>query len=356
MTPVEITMSILLLLLLFPCILKKNRGYKETVSITTTRCFKGILCILIIFFHTPASIRGGTALSVIHDTGFLIVGAFFLLSGYGLFSELLLKREEYLQNFLRKRIVPLIGPWALASILYALMFFLIGGKDLFIESIWVRENGYLIVSHSWYVVVQILFYLLFYCAEKFIIRVCADKMVCWSIISAYTYTIALIAAMSMLKLGTWWYYSLLAFPTGIALKAYEKKEGRTKQRDAMVVVVSLLLFFLFYAIRYYNGKTVDSYVVWVLCKLMASSAFAALMLSISYFVRFDNPVLCFLAKLSYNIYLIHMLFYTILRSDFLYIEIDFLYFAITIILSVLYSFAASFCIRRCKSVKKFGLR
>ncbi len=245
-------------------------------------------------------------------------------------------KRNYLDGFLKRRILPLCFPWLIASILYTVMFFCLGGYNLFMEKVYNVENGFLIISHSWYIVVQIILYICFYFSGR-IIKVKSSKRNVLIVITAMLYVTIMIVIMNRLKMGAWWYYSLLAFPVGILLKVYEANTKRNKKTDILIILVSLSFFVLSYIARYYNSKIFESYFIWIISKLTASASIAVFLGSLCYFIRFVSSFASFLARNSYNIYLIHMLFYILLRSEILYISSDIIYLLLTIVLSILYS-------------------
>lgn len=275
-------------------------------------------------------------LKIINDTGYLIVGVFFGLSGYGLYKGIQNYGEKYLDSFLKKRIFSLLLPWIVGTFVYVIGYHFSNEADILFSNIRNAQNGFLIISHTWYIVVQIILYILFYIAEKILYRINKHNKVLSAILSI-GYTLGLIFVFSLLRLGAWWYYSLLSFPVGIVLCFYENNKNRSRRNDNILLIISVVLFVLCYIVRFLNSKYYDNNFVWLLCRLGASAFAALFFLVLNYFVRFESKTNTFIARYSYSIYIIHMFFFTILRSNVFHIECDSAYLLLVITLSVCYA-------------------
>lgn len=112
----DIVFILILSVLLLGVFKIENRRYVNTISVETTKCLKGFLCIMLILFHLPSSVKGHFV-SLSNETGYLIVACFFLLSGYGLASKYEYGYEANIMGG-KKKIRLLIVPWLFASFIY----------------------------------------------------------------------------------------------------------------------------------------------------------------------------------------------------------------------------------------------
>lgn len=137
--------------------------YKISSSITylskeNTSCLRGLLALAIIFHHfrniAPFMLHSFFG-PVITALGYLCVGMFFFLSGYGLRVQ----GRSYLITFPRNRILPYYCTYILAVFLYAaFQRSFPTGKELFCMLTWYGTN----IDFGWYLQAQLLLYLLFW--------------------------------------------------------------------------------------------------------------------------------------------------------------------------------------------------
>ena len=130
-----------------PCLPKEN-----------TSCLRGLLAVAIIVAHWRnfAEFLNDTIPGMILTaTGYLGVGLFFFLSGYGLRCQ----GPDYLRTFPRRRILPYYITYLIAVLLYALISKTVPtGVLLFRTLTWYGT----IVDFGWYLQAQLLLYLLFW--------------------------------------------------------------------------------------------------------------------------------------------------------------------------------------------------
>ena len=129
--------SILFLWAILGCI-------RPSVSLTpftmeATLPLRGVLAMGIVIHHISLRIVDATPddmwiFSQFQFWGAPIVAVFFFLSGYGLMVSLITKGQEYLDGFLKKRLLKIVLPLVLCSIVFeATSITLWGGKLLISE-------------------------------------------------------------------------------------------------------------------------------------------------------------------------------------------------------------------------------
>ena len=142
---------------------------KLTLDRNTSTSFKGILAILILLCHLHARVELfthsilGTLFTAL---GYLCVGAFFFLSGYGLNESL--TKQDYLAAFPRRKLLPFFLVCCFTVALYVLRDLLVGSS---IQPKAVLQSflfGKTVVDHGWYLQAQLLFYIIFYLIYRFV--------------------------------------------------------------------------------------------------------------------------------------------------------------------------------------------
>lgn len=311
---------------------KEKERERSVFSSTSMNCMKGIFAVMILLFHLSQRINGGVLFSVIGDTGYLSVAIFFFISGYGMYTRVLQTGGGYCKGIISHRIPKVLLPWIIATLIYALYWFVEGGVNRIIQICSNHKNGYLLITNSWFVIAIVVFYLIFFlafnkCKENFRLGIRKSFMgVLVYILLAYS-----------IGLGGWWFYSSFAFILGMVWKEREKDINSFIERKWVMFLIGWLgLFVLGYAIRLVNSRAMHSPVVYDGALLIASAAFAGIIFAFLKKVTVNNCLWKFLGNISFEIYLLHELVYNILRNENLgiYISNDFLYVSLTILISI----------------------
>lgn len=135
---------VLLLISILVYLLPSNNDY---LGVKSTTGLKGFLALGIVFHHLSQWVTTGTEFSNFGYMGTYIVSVFFFLSGYGLYVQNE-KKENYLDNFLVKRLSKILTPFIIISSIY-LIYRSINGQvlsssffiDLFKKGSTVIYNG-----------------------------------------------------------------------------------------------------------------------------------------------------------------------------------------------------------------------
>ncbi|MBQ0003008.1 MAG: acyltransferase [Treponema sp.] len=144
-------------------IARKNNFNEDYFSFETTSCLKGILAFCVIFHHVSqkAAFHATGSMSFFEHIGFVFVGIFFFCSGYGLYKSFITK-ENYLDGFLKKRVLPLVISYYIMIAFYAVYYLIT--KPGFSVSEWIcKLSGLTMInSQAWFVYVIVIMYLAFY--------------------------------------------------------------------------------------------------------------------------------------------------------------------------------------------------
>lgn len=220
----------------------------------------------------------------------------------------------------------------IATLIYALYWFAEGGYEKIVQICNNRENGYLLITNSWFVIEIAVFYFVFYlafnwCNGNFRNGIRRSLIgVCLFIVIAY-----------IVGLGGWWLYSSLSFILGMTWKEHEIRINHIIERKWIIFFVLWgCLFALGYVIRFVNSISTHSPVAYDIALLIASTAFVGMVFTILKKATVNNRLWSFLGSISFEIYLLHELVYNILRNRNLgfYIGNDLLYVGLVILVTM----------------------
>lgn len=105
---------------------RKDGNYDlHPFDVQTSTCLKGLLALGIILGHLQIfcfRVHGQSSWFTEQLIPLSQVGVFFFISGYGLTACYIRKGEHYLQGFLPKRLIRLLVPLILATVVYVAIF------------------------------------------------------------------------------------------------------------------------------------------------------------------------------------------------------------------------------------------
>lgn len=300
---------ILLLITLLLYLLPQN---KEYLNVKSTSGLRGFLALGIIFHHISPLVKTGEEFSNFSYMGTYIVSIFFFLSAYGLYVQNE-SRENYLDNFLVKRLSKIIVPFFIISLIYMFYRFVNGQLiDLnFIINLF--KQGSTIIYNGWFVDIIILMYIFFYLSFKFF----QNKFL--SIVFNTIFIICYICLAIKLGYNFWWYNSVLAFAIGLIWAKNQNKIDRFLEKYYFIVIV-LVTVLLFVSHRY------DILLKYLHIEDSYSYALAANLDNIIftiYFIivflkkiNFSNVYLNLIGRISFELYMIHGLVISMLAKIF----------------------------------------
>lgn len=271
-------------LILFFCgIFSKEKHLKtEMLSIEHTNVAKGIACVMIVIHH----IAGIEGLNIFSPFGGIGVCIFLICSGYGLSISY---KKYGLKNFIIKRFFRILIPFFVVDFITYIYLFLTS-KDYSILT-----NTYIF----WYVYYIIIVYIIFYVIYKFF----------------YKYRIPLIiiaiAGYSELRGYPVTIQQIFSFSIGILIFEYSNKlicidNNKCKIFTGFSLMILSAVFLLLKNIfKIYN----NNYLINVSnCVMIIFGAVGIIVLS--YFLlkeRYSALALKFIGKLSYEVYLVHLI-------------------------------------------------
>lgn len=262
-------------------------------------CLKGLGAFSIMIGHIAPAVIG------FFFPGDLWVGIFFFYSGYGLMISYR-KKENYLSHFIRRKIINIYIPFAVAEISYLLSRAVIehrnySYKDLFFSVLGIKLSN----SVLWYIVEIMVIYFIFWLIHYNRNRVQNEWY--WVILYAVFLVIGVV-----LDIGTWWYVSTSGFLIGILydeiLKYIDFVINHTVCKLLIVIFGVCSYCYMKYVI--YMGKSVlgiKATYVFTFIEMIMVPIFILTWMIILQKVSIKCKFLIFLGTISYDIYMIHML-------------------------------------------------
>ena len=282
-------------------LMKKDRGM---LAYKNSMCIRGIAAICIMLGHYLSSFPWYVG-AWFH--GFLWVGIFFFYSGYGLRISVEYK-ENYLEKFWNHKIKNVFLPYMLAAGA-ATLFYSDKYKLPWYKIVIGPLIGYRYNTTLWYVVELFFLYIIFYIVYKY-------RPKALEIIMGICYFVFVIMGV-FFDIGTWWYISTSAFLMGIMYKNYIDIFYTLLRKIKLYIN---LIFALLYSVIVLNQAGIlklpwkETYII-TLIQMIMIPLFVLVIWNMD--IRFEGVwqnILNSLGKISYEIYLWHMLILLVNQS------------------------------------------
>lgn len=292
-------------------------GHSDYISRSQTDSIKGIFAIIILYSHMRGYFESEVPYSIGYNSvldflGQLMVVMFLLYSGYGVMEALKRNPQKYRDTFLSHRIGKVWLMFAIAVALYLTLNVMLSIKHEPIKyfTCWIGWDD--IGNSNWFVFDILALYIITYITLIFFVNtLCADRTKGF-IIMIYVLTFIVLFVLKISGKGSWWYDTVLAYPTGMLYAAYKNKiEHMVQGRRYWVVVSALAILFLFcrfksYAIVAYFDNTLSRQIYFIIF-VFTSSIFAVLVVLLTMKIKIDNQVLRWLGTNAFAIYILQRL-------------------------------------------------
>lgn len=302
---------------------KANTTPKNFGDLTETTGFRGMLAIIVVLSHI-----GLTTSNYFDGFGIIGVSGFFFLSGYCLF-EGLKNKANYLKgiNFIFKRLITVLIPYYICLILYIAILHNNFNLTTIIQSILLVN--YTVVSYSWYVAVILIFYLAFYIIFKF------SRNIKHGILIFLIFNLIYMIIAKIIVQQRYIFCSSYCFSLGL-IYSYKIKDINLIIKNInykLLFLVATIIFILYLILNFklnFNGPLETLYT------LGLPAIFTIWFLLFFSIFNFGNKFNEFLGKISYEIYLLQGLVFTLLKSYF-HIENDLIFIIFSLIIITILS-------------------
>lgn len=263
--------------------------------------------------------------------GYMLVGVFLFCSGLGLYKSFKTK-PDYLKDFFRKRILPIVIAFYLSEFIYTAVRLIMGQKMDALETVWYLSGLHMANPNAWYIIVIPFFYLAFWAAFRFCKKEGAAIFCVFLFTLGYTVLGALIDHQSSWWMqGEWWYNSIILFPLGMLFGKFEKQATAAARKGYwLYLALSFAAVFLLLwqsewlnanAWGYYREGSTPMKVPYRLLSAgmqwLVAIAFTAFWFLLMMKVRLGNRALAWLGGATLELYLIHGMFVEMFGYNFM---------------------------------------
>lgn len=295
--------------------------HEDFLSLPVSKGLQGFCAVLIVMHHISQQLAENAGpLHWLENVGVCFVGIFFFFSGYGLLKSLL-KKDDYLKGFFRKRMPVILIPFYVIIFIFLAFTLLLGDVYTPGELIGIITGWLLLNTHMWYIVEIAIFYIAFYLIFRFIKNRGAALTVMTLFIVLVTIGSLLLGHGDYWFQGEWWFNTSLLFVIGMFIAQFETQVVAFVKRFYIAALIiftaatALLCKATMYMLENYSywseTETSLAYGDKLRClsvQLPFVICFVFLLLIVTMKVQFKNPILSFLGSISLELYLIHNLF------------------------------------------------
>lgn len=343
--PLSIYMLALFLLLVIGAKRKKKGEFHEDfLDLEISKSLQGFAAIGVMLHHLSQSVTQYGAvykglINFMSEVGIYFTGIFFFFSGYGLYTSFL-KKEGYLDNFLRKRLPTVLIPFYVVNTIFFAVSILLG-KEMSVPEVFLYASGLILLNgNMWYIVEIIFLYIAFYLIFKNIKKQGAG----FALVALFIFVMTTISLFlghdnqynaGVWFKGEWWYNTTWIFLIGMLIARYRDKiVGFAKKYYKILLPISMMatvgMYYIFQYIRrcfgYYaewegHPGYVEKLITWW-GDVWAVIFFIAMLLLLSMKIQFHNRALKFIGSIALELYMIHNIFIMYLKyvipSDLLF--------------------------------------
>ena len=298
-------MIIFLIVFLFVALYKARFApiafHNDYLSREKSTSSKGFFAVIIIFSHVMSYVSLSDSWmdtsykAIIGFIGQAMVSMFFFYSGYGIY-EACKRKPDYMDSFIGKRVFRILVHLDVAVLFYWFLCAVILDKKIDFSTLIKAMIGLTSLENSnWFVFTMLLLYVFaFVC-----IKVCkGHDSLAFCLITALTIVYIVYARRS--GFSGWWYDTALCFSLGLFYSRYKERIESVMLRNNYVcytaIVVSVGLFILS-SFAYLDGYDIK-------IGIFKNTVFALAWVFLSMKLSIDNPVLRWLGKHSFSLYVI----------------------------------------------------
>ena len=276
-----------------------GKFFDDSFKASDTRALKGALAICVILHHLCTYLSEAfPSLLFFEQLGFIAVGGFFLISGYGL-AYGVTHKENYLVGFFRKRFLAVLIPYYLIVPFYFVARFMT-------RSLTLRYAVETLLGITlWYVFAIAVMYISFYVSFR-LFGVKWGRVAVTVLAALYALVLLVIYRLGKYNFGFWWYNSIICFPLGVWYCSLRDKLDPILKKRYFSILMFTVLAFIFSWKTAFGNYAEDARRLYVLAFQVACAALfslAAVMLSMK--LRIGNRLLTFCGDHSLELYLAH---------------------------------------------------
>lgn len=278
---------------------------EDFLSPGVTKYEKGIVAILIVLHHLSQKIEVFGPFVLMRYIGFILVAVFFFISGYGL-TYGVQNKPGYLNGFFRKRVLPVLIPyWIVNSV--NIVFYLLKGTVFTPLQYTLSYLGFDFITGAWFVTTILLMYIFFWIAFRgkrsyLMLSLCITGycIVCFCLDLHSSYT----ASIAAFVLGSVWHRIEKPIVTWIRKNYYVK---------LLICVAVFGMIFLGRLVLSMRG--LNNEILQFVLRNLISILFVICLVAVTQKVRFKGKILAWLGNISYELYMVHFVLFTMINNS-----------------------------------------
>lgn len=258
--------------------------------------------------------------------GQLMVTPFLFFSGYGVMASFITKGEKYVKKFWKSRIIRIWIHFAIVVLLYDIMNLLIGIKYSY-HDILLAFTGWTSVGNSnWYVFVILLLYLFSWISFRLFATSKWRSVLLTSVLCVF-----MICILKLCK-EVYWYNTVMVYPFGMLIAMQRAKiQEKLGNKKILLYLFGVTILLGICAIIVVTGVNISS--AWF---QIYSILFMICICLFTMIVRINNPILAFLGKYTFEIYILQRIPMILLKEHIQNMYVYFLSaFISTLVLAII---------------------
>ena len=305
--------------------LKMNKQYDgNLLSVNISNILRGIAILLVILQH----ISGHLGTNIFTPMGGTGVAIFLFLSGFGLNESF---KKKGFTDFWKNRVIKVFIPYIILITILTVIYNRGGVKNYLYDILGIKTS-------YWYIAFLLKQYILFYICTKFFCKVKLYIFILCSIIFLFTFP-NIEAEQSF------------SFLTGVLISEYYQDIKRMVEKRYLVVsIIFFIIGTIFLGIKQLHFiRLYEGHYIYSIIQLFIKLPYALLFISIVHYLNIliSSRFLKFSGKISYELYLVHMIFLQYINSN---IYTAFLVIIVSYIISYLFFLFNSFISSKLKKI------
>ena len=271
-------------------------NHEEYCAPGPTTAIKGVLILLVFCSHSigylspPETFESQIYQRVLYFIGQSMVAPFFFYSGFGI-SESVKNKPGYRRTFLKRRFLKTLLHFDIAVLLFVIVSFILRTPYTLKEYLLCWTGWESVGNSNWFIFVILALYLAIFAAMS----IPRGSLFVKTLIPAVLLWIILYLTHPD---KPWWYDTILAFPLGILFSETKPKIDKLLHKPVFWTAVFILLFCAYPGMHYLIG--VDPWGI-------VSCLFCLLIVVLTMKVHIGNPVLQWLGKNVFPLYILQRL-------------------------------------------------
>lgn len=311
--------------------------HNSYMSIAPCRSVRGFMAMFVILHHLSQQTECGYLMQMFRLFGNLPVSVFFFLSGYGLMKKHL-QSEKFCREILRRKLPLLLLPLLIALLICYILkqvTFSMQISPMFMMQQLINGDPILVIY--WYMLLIPVLYLAFSLSSRFFPKQRSAPVFCMLL-----FTLIVILLGNHISLGQWWYNTCHLFTVGLIWAAFEDEISAFVKKYYWLCLIFSGALFLF-VWQYFDLL----FALWptqemrLIISLVRNLAFTLSFIFVTMKLRFSNPILDTLGKVSLELYLLHPVFLLLFRNEVICIADDVLFCLAVISGSIIFSLLLS---------------